>query len=271
MKMMIFESSEIAKRFDPSNFLFRRRAAAARPDVAGARGRGSEALGAGLGLMLVAWLPLCSSAFAQSVTVPSTDSGFSLTLPQNIPVNDASGIADSINLTGTGISSIGDVTLTLDISGGWDSDFYAYLWHQTSGGTVMDVLFDRIGVTGANPLGLSAGGMDVTFSDAGSSGNIQSATGTAGVPLSGSYQPDQPLGAFDGMSGDGTWALFIADESSPDLGTLESWTLDINGAAVAGAVPDGGDVALMLLAACSLMLLPLRRNARVSSSFAPLR
>jgi subtilisin-like proprotein convertase family protein len=262
MKMMMLGSSEIAKAFGPSNSLFRRRGSAALPGVAGARGSASEALRGALGLMLVVWLHLCSSASAQSVTVPSTDPGFSLTLPQDIPVNYTSGIADSINLTGTSIASISDVTLTLDISGGWDGDFYAYLWHQTSSGTVMDVLFDRIGVTGGNPAGLSAGGMDVTLSDAGLSGNIQSATGAARVPLSGSYQPDLPLSSFNGMSGDGTWALFIADESSPDLGTLESWSLDITGSSAATSVPDGGDAGLMLLTAFGLMLLPFARNAR---------
>jgi subtilisin-like proprotein convertase family protein len=86
-------------------------------------------------------------------------------------------------------------------------------------------------------------------------GNVQSATGVAGVPLSGSYQADQTLSVFDGMSGDGTWALFVADESSPDLARLESWSLDINGSSGSGTVPDGGNAGLMLLAGWGLMWL----------------
>src|SRR5579864_3281501 len=108
-------------------------------------------------------MPAFPAALGSLVTVDSTtDTGFSLTLPAPIPVNNTAGVADSINLAGTSISSISAVTLTLNISGGWDGDFYAHLWHHTASGNVMDVLFNRIGVTAGNPFGLSAGGMNVT-------------------------------------------------------------------------------------------------------------
>jgi hypothetical protein len=184
-----------------------------------------------LGLAASALFQLCPVAQAGLTFDATTTAGFSLGLPADIPVNNTCGLVDKIDLTGTSISSITDVTLTLNFSGGWDGGFYAYLWHQTAGGhssPVMDVLFDQIGVTG-NSLGLSASGMNVTFIDTGTLGSIQSATGSAGLPLTGSYQPSSPLSAFNGMSGDGTWALFIADKSSAKVGTLESWSFTISG------------------------------------------
>lgn len=232
------------------HFFTRKKLCGCRPGIA-LRSRAILALNA-----LVAF-QFCSAALADSVTIDSTDTGFTQTLPTLIPVNDLNGVADAITLTGMSISSISDVTLSLNISGGSDGDFYAYLWHQTSSGTVMDVLFDQIGVTPGNPnsYGLTAAGMNVTFSDSGAQGNIQSATGSSAAPLTGNYQPDQALSSFDGMSADGTWALFIADVSSPAQGTLESWSLNITGSGSSNSVPDGVDTFCLLFGAAGLLIL----------------
>ena len=218
-----------------------------------------------VGLAAIIALQLCPVSLGGLVTVDSADTGFSVTLPAPIPVNNTVGLADSINVNGTTISSISAVTLTLDISGGWDGDFYAYLWHQTTTGNVMVELFNRIGVTAGNSFGSSSSGMNVTFSDTGALGSIQSATGSANVPLTGNYQPDRPLSGFNGMTADGTWALFIADESSPSLGTLESWSLTVEGGPVA-ATPEPSTIitgAMLLLPFAASLLGSLRKSRAV--------
>jgi hypothetical protein len=150
---------------------------------------------------------------------------------------------------------VSDMTLTLDITGGYDGDFYAYLRHTDARGEVgFSVLLNRIGVASDNPYGSPAPGMDVTFDDRAST-RIDLATSAAGQPLTGTYQPDGLLSSFDGMAANGAWDLFVADESTPDQGTLESWSLTITGGKSAVSVPEGGNSALMLLGGCSVLAL----------------
>ena len=43
------------------------------------------------------------------------------------------------------------------------------------------------------------------------------------------YQPSNPLSAFDGENAQGTWTLSIEDNYSEDGGSLNSWGLEIEG------------------------------------------
>ena len=60
-------------------------------------------------------LHLCPQALALSITASSSPGVV-------IPDNDLTGVTDTINLS-TAITSISDVTVTLDISGGYNSDY----------------------------------------------------------------------------------------------------------------------------------------------------
>jgi hypothetical protein len=96
--------------------------------------------------------------------------------------------------------------------------------------------------------------MDVILSDSGTAnGSIHNATG---VPT-GIWQPDSAStldGTFGGMTADGTWTLYLADEATGGgTSTLLDWGLQVD----ANPVPDsschgldlvGGLVLLVLLA-----------------------
>jgi len=111
--------------------------------------------------------------------------------------------------------------------------------------------------------------MEVGFGD-NAAVNIHSASAGGGV-LTGFYQPDgrniSPLSdpgvlsataptallsSFDGMDANGAWTLFVADVSPGGTGTLESWSLIVNGGTT--GVPDGASTLLMLAGGCGLLL-----------------
>ncbi len=208
---------------------------------------------------------LCPSASALSVA-GSSSPGVA------IPDNDLSGVADTINLS-TAINSITSLTLTLDITGGYNGDFYAYLQH----GTGFAVLLNRVGRTAGNTFGFADSGFQVTFDDAAAT-DIHLASAGTGNPLIGTYQPDgrnlSPasaldtsarsalLGSFNGLDANGGWTLFVADVSPVGIGTLADWSLKINGNAASG-VPDGGATAT-LFAFGLLGLLGFRLKPRAS-------
>lgn len=183
-----------------------------------------------------------------------------------IPDNNLSGVASTINLS-TAINAITSLTLTLDITGGYNGDFYAYLQH----GTGFAVLLNRVGRTAGNNYGFADSGFQVTFDDAAAT-DIHLASAGVGNPLIGTYQPDgrniSPFSALDtsprsafltsftGLDANGGWTLFIADVSPVGIGTLADWSLTVNGNALSG-VPDGG-ATLTLLATALAGLLGLR-------------
>jgi len=79
--------------------------------------------------------------------------------------------------------SLSDITVTLNVSGGYNGDLYPYLSHHGA----LVLLSNRIGVSASNPHGASGAGMDVTPADWGPivdgyNGNIHTA-GNAWVAL----------------------------------------------------------------------------------------
>ena len=124
------------------------------------------------------------------------------------------------------IASIDAVTVTLEIAGGWNGDYYAYLQH----GTGFSVLLNRPSRTVLRPAG---GGMTITIDDAAAAElHILSASGS----ITGTWQPDARsidpgvvldtsprtamLSGFNGLDPNGSWTLFVADVSTGDQGTL---------------------------------------------------
>jgi hypothetical protein len=178
----------------------------------------------------------------------------------NIPDADPSGYANNQTISeGTqgnylgGNLSVADVVVRLDVSGGWNGDLYAYLRHQTAGGTGFTVLLDRVGTTTGNPLGsglsgFGPGGDGTPFrlTDSASYGDVHAGSSPiyAGH-LTGTWQVDQSGGAnsfvsFHGLNPLGTWSLFFADLSGDNVSTLNGWGLEIT------AVPEPVNVALGL-------------------------
>jgi subtilisin-like proprotein convertase family protein len=48
---------------------------------------------------------------------------------------------------------------------------------------------------------------------------------TAGAPYSGTFKPSNPLAAFNGQNGNGTWVLNVADLEGNDTGNIRAFSL----------------------------------------------
>jgi subtilisin-like proprotein convertase family protein len=178
-----------------------------------------------------------------------------------VPDGSLNGWNDTRSVSGaSGTWSISDVQLTLDITGGYNGDLYAYLTHDNG----FAVLLNRVGVGLAqgDPFGYPNPGMNVTLSNTGAGGNIHY-YGGASVP-SGPYQPDgrniSPLSppsmfdtastaanfsTFTGQDPNGSWTLFIADVSAGGgQSTVQSWSLTVS----AVPTPEPSPIAFAALA-----------------------
>ena len=184
-------------------------------------------------LTLSTWLPVQASLYSIGNV---NDTGTSL----NQVIYDAnpSGITSSLVVSGAG-SSLSAITVTLNISGGYNGDLYGYLSYN---GTLVTLL-NRVGTGSGNPIqaafGFSTAGFNnVTLDDAATGGNIHNVQNPGSLPTV-SYTADGgSLASFNGADPNGTWTLFFADESAGNTSTLNGWSLDIT------AVPEPINVAL---------------------------
>ena len=127
------------------------------------------------------------------------------------------------------------MTVTLDVSGGFNGDLYAYLV-----GPDETTHVDLMGVAGGD-FDHSGSGLQITLSDAASQ-SYQSAAQVDGAVFTGTYRPVVSLGTFTGSAANGTWRLYIEDQSGGGgTATLNSWGLAISTA----AVPEPDQVAAM--------------------------
>jgi subtilisin-like proprotein convertase family protein len=170
-----------------------------------------------------------------------------------VPDNDLNGL--TINETLTGWSgTVSNVSVTLNLTGGWNGDIYAYLYHDG----VMSVLLNQVGTPANSGLGYSDSGFNVTLTDAAnySIHNYQAdaPTITGGV-VQGTWQPDGAgLGVFNGMDASGTWSLYLADENLGGVMTVNSWGL------IATTVPEPSTLALAGLGGLGLLLFRRRKS-----------
>ena len=132
------------------------------------------------GLMLS--VGLASAQFETNIT---------FNVNQAIPDANANGLSLFANLGGFGANStISDVKLSLNITGGFNGDLYAFLAGPNGG---FSVLLNRVGVSNnASAFGYSDAGFNVTFSDSAANGDINfyQNLGVPGGQLNGLWQPD---------------------------------------------------------------------------------
>jgi hypothetical protein len=213
----------------------------------------------GLVILGAVWTAPAAIYTQGTVSPTGTPSGVG-TMNTTITDGNPIGIANQIAVSSftLGVGQTADIQVTLNVSGGVNSDLYAYLSYN--GSSV--VLLNRIGVSSGNAFGDSASGLNnVVLSDAGSA-NIHTYVSGA---LTGPYKADgnniSPLGsastfnanggsqtldaAFGGMSPNGTWTLYFADVvAGGGNETLNGWSLDIT------AVPEPVNVALIVFGVC---------------------
>jgi hypothetical protein len=151
--------------------------------------------------------------------------------------NNYGGWTDSRTLGAAPAGTVmpGSVAVTLNLSGGWNGDLYAYLVNSSSG---FSVLLDRVGTPGQT-FGYSDTGFLVTLSTSGAN-NIHSYQ-SFGYPgslngngqVTGTWLPDATSGSLSSFTTQGgTWSLFIADLSSGGVTTVQSWGLQMDIVAV---------------------------------------
>ena len=160
-------------------------------------------------------------------------------LNQTIYDASPSGITSTL-LVGGADTSLTDVNVTLNVTGGYNGDLYAYL--VAPNGTLV-VLLNRVGTGSGNPsqnyFGYSTAGFDnVSLDDSATGGGIHNVANPGSQPPV-SYTPDGgSLASFNGVDPNGTWTLFFADQAGGNTSTLNGWSLDIT------AVPEPVNVAL---------------------------
>jgi subtilisin-like proprotein convertase family protein len=203
---------------------------------------------------VIAGVMLC----AAGVALGQTTTNVSFTVDQNIPQGDPSGLANTQTLNFSGVpnfSSIVNLTVTLDISGGINGGYYAYLVNDSGG---FAILLNRPGTTAGNSLGYTDSGFNITLSDTGPDiHTYQTVSNPNGGVLTGTWGPDgrnvdpatvvdtDPqtalLSSFVGTDPSGQWTLFLANLDYGEQGELVSWGMSIT------VVPEPSSVGLALL------------------------
>ena len=188
---------------------------------------------------------------AQAITIVEDHDFLGLGVP--IPDGDATGVG-SFQTIISEITSIENITVTLDISGGFNGDLYVYLQHDSG----FSVLLNRIGKTAGNPFGSADPGINLSFNDLGMNPDVHLATSGGGA-LNGLFNSDArnidpddvvdtdprtaDLTVFSTLAAAGDWTLFVADMSTGASHTLEGWSMNISGA------PEPSTALLLLLGA----------------------
>jgi subtilisin-like proprotein convertase family protein len=186
-------------------------------------------------------------------------------------IPDGSAVGSSATVSVSGLQNyITDISVTLNISGGYNGDLYAYL----SYGGVLVPLLNRVGVGTGDAFGYSTAGMTITL--AGNPGDHTDIHWVSSPSSSTTYAPDgrviDPQGApstfdaagtiglssFSGLNPNGTWTLFFADLSAGEQSTVSGWSLNIG----SSAVPEPANVALGIFGGL-FALVGLVRSRRV--------
>ncbi|WP_139826424.1 DUF4347 domain-containing protein [Derxia lacustris] len=195
------------------------------PD-SGVTGSTSAALG------LRAWDGTESSAGSRVSVIDSVTASSSTAF--NIPVSGTSGIASlypsSINVSGL-VGSIESVTVTLN-----------NLTHTFSGD--LDILLvgpDGRGVILMSDISGRPSNTTLTFSDAAASLLTSSTTSGSFRPNNNGISADSfpgvsgswgaSLATFQGGNGNGSWGLYVVDDTGGDIGTLAGWSLTVSAGA----------------------------------------
>ncbi len=171
---------------------------------------------------------------AQALVTTFTGSGAGFGIPDNNTTGAFSDIVVADNFL------INDITVGLNaITHTWISDLFASLTHIDTNTTVE--LFNRVNAI-SNLNGT------YSFNDAFTGDLWAVASSGQGTPPGGDYFPTgfrssakvPMLTTISGLPSSGTWRLNISDRSRTDVGTLGSWSLNLQGsspASVPGPLP----------------------------------
>lgn len=193
-----------------------------------------------IGILMLLLVTLTSRADLTNLTVSVTNNAV---VPDANPV----GLTSTLNVSGLG-EFITNITVTLNITGGFNGDLYAYLLSPEDSSVI---LLNRVGMSSSNYFGYGDTGFNITL-DSASGNNVHnyqnfSPTFNGSGQLTGTWAPDRrtndpaysapsafdaaPTGNtfanLDGLNPNGVWTLFIADLSPGGQSTLVSWGLTV--------------------------------------------
>ncbi|MGA1544192.1 MAG: proprotein convertase P-domain-containing protein [Saprospiraceae bacterium] len=144
--------------------------------------------------------------------------------PESIPDNNQGIFEDSIK-----VENIGNLLAVrlnrLVINHSFIGDLTA--WLQSPSGTKV-LLFDQAGADGSG-FGCPGENLDVSLDDF-AAANYMDFTNTCtntSPAISGNFQPKEPLNQLLGENPMGYWKLLIEDQTSEDIGSVESWSLEV--------------------------------------------
>ena len=223
-------------------------------------------------LFCVSAIALLTASSAYGQIFLSETYTFPVVSPSGIVPDDVGSIAFSETISGSQISNLTDVLVTISLSGalpgqGWAGDMYVSLNRDLGSQTA--VLLNQVGVTASNAAGSSGNGWSITFQNGAPNGDIHFAIPAAPATIvTGTWQPDgrlnptasdRPagLGVFVGGTGNATWYLNLADLAPGGSMTLNSWSLTLEGTS---PVPEPAESVLCFAIGLSVFALTHRRT-----------
>ena len=132
------------------------------------------------------------------------------------PISDMQTVVSTLPVSGL-TGPISDIDVNVDITHTWDGDLDVYLISPT--GTRVE-LFTGVGSSGDN------------FTNTILDDEASAAIASVSAPFTGTFRPEGLLSALDGQDPNGTWRLEVTDHAGGDIGTLNSWALQITTAAI---------------------------------------
>lgn len=149
-----------------------------------------------------------SFALGTGAPTAATDTYPSADTPKPIP--DVQVTTSSIVLSDTG--AVTDVDVTLNLTHTFDGDLDIFLVGPD--GTRVELSTDN-GSSGDNFT-------NTVFDD-----SAATAITAGAAPFTGSFRPETPLAALNGIQANGSWRLEITDDLGGDSGTLLNWSLTV--------------------------------------------
>ncbi len=225
-------------------------------------------------LLLAGGLLVQPSVAPAAIIEPFTFDTFDGNGKLDIPDGNPAGVSDTRTINSAG-DQIVSLTLSLDIASEFNGDLYVYLLHENQ----ISILVNRPGRSATDSFGYSDSGLNITLSDS-ASANLHAYRETtlpvAGLPLTGSWQPDgravdpdavktsdastASLSTFKGANPSGEWTLFVADLSSGGTAHLNSWSLQITSVPEPMTTTGVCAAALIAFYGCRRMVRSIRRR-----------
>lgn len=141
-----------------------------------------------------------------------------------IAIPDASGNGINSSIVIADQTQIQHLAVRLEIDHTYVSDLRVRLTHVGSG---LVTLLNQPGAFPPDVLGCPGNDIDAVLDDEAPE-LVHDICDNAVPTIDGRFRPNEALSAFNGQSLAGTWTLNVADLEALDVGTLQSWCLEVN-------------------------------------------